>query len=48
MTLVQKEIITIKNRRDFLLAAKDRRSGQPGILMQARNRLDEGGAIRVC
>ena len=47
MTLVQKEIITIKNRRDFLLAAKDRRSGQPGFLLQARNRLDKGRAIRV-
>ena len=38
---------TLKARADFLRAAKARRFGQPGFLLQARDRQDGGSAIRV-
>jgi ribonuclease P protein component len=36
----------LKNRSDFLLAARAKRAGQPGFLLQARDRGDDSG-IRI-
>jgi len=38
---------TLKNRPDFLAAARARKQPMPGFLLQARNRRDESAAIRV-
>nr|WP_232962677.1 ribonuclease P protein component [Paracoccus tegillarcae] len=35
---------TLRKRADFLAAAKGRRQGMPGFLLQARARDDQGGA----
>lgn len=37
---------TLRNRSDFLAAARAKRAGQPGFLLQARHR-DEGAHIRI-
>lgn len=37
----------LKNRADFLLAARARREGAPSMMVQARNRKDGTAAIRV-
>ena len=41
------KIETLRNRADFLLAAKAKRAGQPAFLLQARDRNDGDKAIRV-
>ena len=38
---------TLKKRADFLRAAQGRRQGTAGFLLQARNRGDASGAVRV-
>ena len=38
---------TLTKRSDFLAAARAKRSGQPGLLLQARKRGDENTGIRV-
>ena len=38
---------TLKNRADFLAAARARRQGTASMMVQARNRRDDTGAIRV-
>jgi ribonuclease P protein component len=42
-----KKLYTINNRQDFLLAAKGKRSGQNGFLLQARNREDHTPITRT-
>jgi ribonuclease P protein component len=42
-----KKLSKIVNRQDFLLAAKGKRSGQPSLLLQARNRRDDNHTIRI-
>ena len=42
-----KKIKTIVNRKDFLLAAKGKRSAQPGFLLQARDRGDDTSITRT-
>lgn len=38
---------TLRNRPDFLRAASARRQGTGGFLLQARNRDDASGAVRI-
>ncbi len=40
-------LATLKNRSDFLAAARARRQGTPSMMVQARNRRDDTAAIRV-
>ncbi|MEM6408543.1 MAG: ribonuclease P protein component [Pseudomonadota bacterium] len=40
-------IETLKKRPDFLRAAKARRAGQPGFMLQARDRSDGDALVRV-
>ncbi|MEM7472107.1 MAG: ribonuclease P protein component [Pseudomonadota bacterium] len=40
-------IETLKKRADFLRAARAKRSGQPGFVLQGRNRHDGCDSIRV-
>lgn len=37
----------LRKRSDFLAAARAKRSGQPGLLLQARKRPEGGSTIRV-
>ena len=47
MNIIQITLTTILKRRDFLLAAAEKRSGQPGFLLQGRNRQDGNLNTRV-
>lgn len=40
-------LVTLRDRADFLRAAKAKRSGQPAFLLQARDRQDSKDTIRV-
>ncbi|MEL6410373.1 MAG: ribonuclease P protein component [Pseudomonadota bacterium] len=41
------KLITLTKRSDFLAAARALRSGQTGLVLQARERRDENASIRV-
>ena len=41
------KIVTLKKRADFLKAARAKRAGQPGFLLQSRPRDDQSTDIRI-
>ncbi|MDC0108354.1 ribonuclease P protein component [Paracoccaceae bacterium] len=47
MNVTKITLTTILKRRDFLLVAAEKRSGQPGLLLQGRNRQDGSSSTRV-
>ena len=47
MNVTKITLTTILKRRDFLLVAAEKRSGQPGLLLQGRNRQDSSSSTRV-
>ena len=47
MNVIKITLTTILKRRDFLLVAAEKRSGQPGLLLQGRNRQDGSSNTRV-
>ena len=47
MNVIKITLTTILKRRDFLLVAAEKRSGQPGLLLQGRNRQDGSSSTRV-
>ncbi len=40
-------IVTMKHRRDFVAAAGKRRTARPGVVVQARRRVDDGQHVRI-
>lgn len=47
MNVTKITLTTILKRRDFLLVAAEKRSGQLGLLLQGRNRQDGSSSTRV-
>ena len=47
MNIIKITLTAILKRRDFLLVAAEKRSGQPGLLLQGRNRQDGSSSTRV-